>query len=105
MAAEDGVTEAPEAHAAAADAPEMEEDEGERAADGEGLGNALPVARVKRIMRKNPDKKKNFSKDTVLAVSMATVSSLRPRWALHRGHPGASKGRAPCARPVRAHDS
>eukprot|EP00802_Teleaulax_amphioxeia_P022823 Tamp_23312.p1 GENE.Tamp_23312~~Tamp_23312.p1 ORF type:complete len:249 (+),score=84.55 Tamp_23312:28-747(+) len=72
MAAEDGVTEAPEAHAAAADAPEMEEDEGERAADGEGLGNALPVARVKRIMRKNPDKKKNFSKDTVLAVSMAT---------------------------------
>jgi len=54
---------------------EMEEveDEGERD-DGEGLGNALPAARVKRIMRKNPDKKKNFSKDTVLAVSMATVS-------------------------------
>ena len=24
-------------------------------------------------MRKNPDKKKNFSKETVLAVSMATV--------------------------------
>jgi len=47
------------------------EDEGERD-DGEGLGNALPAARVKRIMRKNPDKKKNFSKDTVLAVSMAT---------------------------------
>ena len=41
MAAEDGVTEAPEAHAAAADAPEMEEDEGERAADGEGLGNGM----------------------------------------------------------------
>ena len=79
MAAEDGAAEAPEAQAATADATEMEEDEGERAADGEGLGNALPVARVKRIMRKNPDKKKNFSKDTVLAVSMATVASLRLR--------------------------
>ena len=59
---------------------EMEEDEGERA-DGEGLGGKLPSARVKRIMRKNPDKKKNFSKETVLAVSMATVS--RPSFCLH----------------------
>ena len=64
---------------AAAMAPEgrgdVEEvrDDGDDEGSGEGLGNALPAARVKRIMRKNPDKKKNFSKETVLAVSMATV--------------------------------
>jgi hypothetical protein len=56
------------------DMEEIREDAEDEGAPGEGLGNALPAARVKRIMRKNPDKKKNFSKDTVLAVSMATVS-------------------------------
>ena len=56
------------------DMEEIREDAEDEGASGEGLGNALPAARVKRIMRKNPDKKKNFSKDTVLAVSMATVS-------------------------------
>jgi hypothetical protein len=61
------------------DMEEIREDAEDEGAPGEGLGNALPAARVKRIMRKNPDKKKNFSKDTVLAVSMATVSvSLSP---------------------------
>jgi histone H3/H4 len=97
---------AAEENAAAEDGnAELEEDEGERGADGDGLGNALPAARVKRIMRKNPDKKKNFSKECVLAVSMATVSSRprsRPhlRSALNPGIPGMAP-RAPraCAAP------
>ena len=97
---------AAEENAAAEDGnAELEEDEGERGADGDGLGNALPAARVKRIMRKNPDKKKNFSKECVLAVSMATVSkcpSPRPhmRSALNPGTPGMAP-RAPraCAAP------
>ena len=97
---------AAEENAAAEDGnAELEEDEGERGADGDGLGNALPAARVKRIMRKNPDKKKNFSKECVLAVSRATVSkcpSPRPhlRSALNPGTPGMAP-RAPraCAAP------
>jgi hypothetical protein len=93
-----------EEHAAAEDGnAELEEDEGERGADGDGLGNALPAARVKRIMRKNPDKKKNFSKECVLAVSMATVSSRpRPRPHLRSAmHPGIL-GLAPRAPRARA---
>jgi histone H3/H4 len=62
---------------AKAEVEEVREEGEDEGAEGEGLGNGFPIARVKRIMRKNPDKKKQFSQDTVRAVCIATVSSSR----------------------------
>ena len=47
-------------------------EEPEEKDDVQGLG--FPTARVQRIMRKHPDKKKRFVKEAVHAVAIATVS-------------------------------
>lgn len=41
-----------------------------------GGGISFPLARVKRIMRKNPDKKKNFGQTSVHAVATIAVLAL-----------------------------
>ncbi|EKX45773.1 hypothetical protein GUITHDRAFT_108226 [Guillardia theta CCMP2712] len=56
---------------------EADKDEGERGGDGENQGTEeqevnFPYARIKRIMRKNPDKKKNYSRETIHAMTVCT---------------------------------
>ena len=48
-------------------------EEPEEKDDVQGLG--FPAARIQRIMRKHPDKKKRFVKEAVHAVAIATVNS------------------------------
>ncbi len=47
-------------------------EEPEEKDDVQGLG--FPAARIQRIMRKHPDKKKRFVKEAVHAVAIATVN-------------------------------
>ncbi len=56
---------------------ERDEEKGDGEGGAEDATGIFPAARVKRIMRKNPDKKKNFAKDTVHVVALATVSATR----------------------------
>lgn len=54
---------------------EKDEDKGDGEGGADDTTGIFPAARVKRIMRKNPDKKKNFAKDTIHVVALATVGT------------------------------
>ena len=63
----------------------------------EAGGISFPIGRVKRIMRKNPDKKKNFGVPSVHAVATVAVLAL----ALKPNFPGTSPHQHPLLRPTR----
>ena len=95
---EDGGSQAEKDQAEEVDA-EAEKEEGERAGDGENQGTEeqevnFPYARIKRIMRKNPDKKKNYSRETIHAMTVCTVSKRFSRsWSLKAFLKGIVPGR------------
>eukprot|EP00960_Hanusia_phi_P031163 749117-Hanusia_phi.AAC.4 len=78
---EDGGSQAEKDRPEEVDAEAADKDDAERGGDGENQGTdeqevAFPYARIKRIMRKNPDKKKNYSRETIHAMAVCTVSVI-----------------------------